>query len=110
MTAIEIGDFVWVMFPFVEEARLVRRPGLVISDPLGPDRSLRWLLMVTNAQRAGWHGDIAIEHWESLGLVIPSKVRTQKVATVDIATAERIGPAGDKLLAAVMAEVRGRLA
>ena len=106
MTSFESGAFVWVLYPFVEEARVVRRPGLIITTKgLGPLASLGWVAMVTSALRPGWPGDIPIEAWHDSGLKIPSKVRTEKIATLDLSTAEPIGSASDALLFAVRQRV-----
>jgi len=63
---------------------MVVRPALVLSvretETAGP---LLWVLMVTNAARPEWRGDIPIPGWKALGLLIPSKVRTTKISTVE---------------------------
>ncbi len=68
------------------------RPALVIGAcPVGPDGLLTWTLMITNARRETWPGDVDIPDAVAIGLLIPSKVRTAKIAAVETATAKRIG-------------------
>lgn len=91
-TIFEPGDLVHVQFPHVERNVSVRRPALVIAyyEP-GPVSPLLWVLMVTNAKRPDWIGDVSIPDAESQGLLIPSKVRTTKISTVEAGIARRIG-------------------
>lgn len=81
-----------VPFPHVERAVLVARPALVIARrPTGTDLVLLWTLMITNAARAGWTGDIDIADWQSVGLLIPSKIRTAKISAVEERAATLLG-------------------
>jgi mRNA interferase MazF len=48
-------------------------------------------MMITNALRASWPGDLVIEDHATAGLLIPSKVRTAKLATIDTAQASPLG-------------------
>lgn len=79
-------------FPHVERAALVRRPALVLArretGTVGP---LLWTLMITNAARPEWSGDVAIPDAVARGLLIPSKIRTAKLTVVEAADATRIG-------------------
>lgn len=85
---------------------MVPRPAVVLTPkPLGPDGLLIWTAMITNATRPAWPGDIVIRDAEKLGLVIPSKVRTAKIAAVETAAAVRIG----RLDAALWNEIRDRV-
>ena len=112
MTIFEPGDLVRVPFPHVERAVVVARPALVLAirDPEAIE-PLLWVLMVTNAGRPDWRGDVPIADWRALGLRIPSKVRTAKVSTVEASRASRIGRinASDwrAVLAAVSADLPG---
>ena len=91
-TIFEPGDIVRVPFPHVERSVVVSRPALVIGvSPLGPDGLLTWTLMITNAARDPWPGDVLIPDPTTIGLIIPSKVRTAKIAAVETAAAKRIG-------------------
>ena len=70
---------------------MVLRPAVVLTpEPIGPDGLLIWTAMITNARREHWPGDLLIPDAERLGLVIPSKVRSTKIAAVETRTAVRI--------------------
>ena len=70
-------------YPHVERRVVVHRPSVVVSrEATGPDGLLIWTLMVTNAERPAWPGDIEISQWKELGLIIPSKIRTAKISAV----------------------------
>ncbi|GGB20491.1 hypothetical protein GCM10011380_07590 [Sphingomonas metalli] len=94
MTVFEPGAIVHAPFPHVERAVIVRRPALILATfdtqdtGIGP---LAWALMITNAARPAWRGDVLIPDAESIGLLIPSKVRTAKVTTIATGDAIRIG-------------------
>jgi mRNA interferase MazF len=91
----------------VERPVYVPRPALVISRAgLGPDDRLLWVLMITNAQRESWPGDLLIPNAPSLGLLVSSKIRTAKVTTVEIAQASLIGRLDDATLAQVTGILR----
>lgn len=106
MTSFRAGDIVWVPFPHVESGEIKSRPALVISNrPVGPDGSLIWAMMVTNALRPGWPGDMMIENLSAAGLPHPSKIRTAKLATLEAHGAERIGRIDDALLTAVRDQI-----
>lgn len=86
---------------------MVPRPALVIgSRPVGPDGFLIWTLMITNARRDAWPGDIMIPDAEKIGLLIPSKIRTAKIAPVECAQASLIGRLDDETLGTVVEIVR----
>jgi mRNA interferase MazF len=102
MTSFSAGDIVWVPFPHVESDEIKSRPALVISNaPIGPEGGLFWAMMVTNALRPGWPGDIIVEDLKAAGLPHPSKIRTGKIATLEVEGAEAIGRIDDALLAEV---------
>ena len=60
-----------------------------------------WAAMITNAARPAWPDDIFINDWAAQGLIIPSKVRTAKVFTLEISGAVLLGHASPTLLQAV---------
>lgn len=75
---------------------MVRRPALVVArHDAGPVGMMLWALMITNALRAPWPGDIVIPDAETLGLRIPSKVRIAKISTVEETAATAIGRLDD---------------
>lgn len=102
MTPCEPGDIVHAPFPHVERAVVVRRPALFLCGHdtgdarVGP---LAWLMMITSAERPRWRGDLDVPHAEALGLIIPSRVRTAKVATVTVSDLVRIGRMDEGVLA-----------
>lgn len=92
MMSFRRGDVVWVPFPHVETLRIRSRPALIISNRLvGPDESLCWAMMITNADRTAWPGDILIADHRSLGLPIRSKIRSAKIATLEAQSAVLLG-------------------
>lgn len=71
---------------------MVPRPAVVVTTgPVGPGGLLIWTVMVTNAGRPPWPGDVVIPDAESLGLLVPSKVRSAKIAAVETAAATMLG-------------------
>lgn len=106
------GDIVHTPFPHVERAVVVRRPALVLcwfDTDTTVDR-LAWVLMITSAERARWRGDLDIPDAEALGLIIPSRVRTAKVATVAAVDLVRIGRMDDDVWVRARSIVLGALA
>jgi mRNA interferase MazF len=89
---------------------MVARPALVVSARgVGANASLAWVLMITNAVREAWPGDILIDDSLALGLIIPSKVRVAKISSVEIGTATRLGRVSARTLAEVRAELAATL-
>jgi len=100
-----------VPFPFVERPRLRPRPALLItSEPLGGPAPLGWVLMITSAANAAWPDDISLEErFAECGLPIPCRIRTAKVATVDLTVAAPMGSLPSDLWALVRQTLAGRL-
>jgi mRNA interferase MazF len=90
------GNVVWVPFPHVEDGSLHPRPALIVATGLGPAGTLCWALMITNARRQSWPGDVAIGDHAAVGLPIPSKVRTAKIATLESRDAHWLGRLADE--------------
>ena len=110
MTGFKAGDVIWVAFPHVESERSTVRPALVVTEKMvGPNNGLLWAMMVTSALRPDWPGDLPIEHYASIGLPHPSKIRTAKIATLDASGAEIIGQIDDRLLAEVRSVITTNL-
>ena len=106
MMSFEIGDIVLVDYPHVETKVLKRRPALVVSNTvLGPDGLVFWALMITSAANRRWPGDLLVKDHVAVGLPIPSVIRTEKIATVELGGAERI----NCIDAAQLDEVRKRM-
>ena len=107
----EAGDVIRVPFPYVETNIRRYRPALVVTrEPIGPDGVLIWAAMITNAERKRWPGDVPINDLMGTGLPITSVVRTAKLATLEVATADRIGRLPDAQLAEVAMRIREYLA
>jgi len=76
---------------------------------VGAPGFLVWVLMITSAANRGWPGDVWIDDLSRAGLPAASVVRTAKIATIDLARAERIGSLAQGTMAAVGALIRHRL-
>lgn len=110
MTRFEAGDIVRVPFPHVETNQRRYRPALVLTrEPIGLEGLLIWLAMITNAKRKPWPGDVEILGHAAAGLPIPSVVRTAKIATLEAASADRIGRLRHDQIGAVQDELRVHL-
>lgn len=89
---------------------IVVRPAFVLTDrPIGPGASLIWTAMITNAARPDWPDDIPIDEWERLGLIVPSKIRTAKLTTNEVASASLISRAPERLIAHVLKKIISHL-
>lgn len=97
-------------FPHAGRQTIVWRPALVLTAaPVGLSGPLMWTAMITNADHEHWPGDFVIEGAERLGLIIPSKVRTAKVTTIETKTASLIGTLPAVMLETVRTHVRSHL-
>jgi mRNA interferase MazF len=105
------GTVVRVPFPHSDTEGRQRRPALVVATA-GPDAEpfLLWTLMITSAAHRRWIGDIDLPDPASVGLLIPSVIRTAKVATVEIARAAALGEIDADTLQAVRTVMGQRLA
>lgn len=102
MTRFEAGDVVRVLFPHVERDVRRSRPALVLTQaPIGPEGLLIWVAMITNARRKPWPGDVPVEDHEAVGLPVPSVIRTAKIATLEAASATRLGRLSEAQILAV---------
>src|SRR5271156_5904025 len=87
-----VWDVVRVPFPYTDRPVRQRRPALVVAIPgMQAQLGTLWALMITSAANRGWPGDVAISDLLAAGLPVASLVRTEKIATVDVGDAERIG-------------------
>jgi mRNA interferase MazF len=104
------GTAVRVPFPHTDAESRQRRPALVIATA-GPEEEpfLLWVLMITSAAHRRWGGDVEIPDPAAIGLLIPSVIRTAKIATVEIARADPLGEIATETLDAVRAHVGRRL-
>ena len=99
-----------VPFPHTDAETRQRRPALVIATT-GPESApfLLWVLMITSATHRRWIGDVEIPDPASIGLLIPSVIRTAKIATVEITRADPLGQIAADTLDHVRARVRQTL-
>lgn len=104
------GDVVWVPFPHVEENRRRARPALIAVSGVGPGELMCWALMITSAERDEWPGDIRLADHKALGLPIPSKVRTAKIATLEASQASLLSRLPQAEWQAIAAHLREAVA
>ena len=94
-------------FPYVERPRHEVRPAVVVSQRLlGGEAGLFWSVMITSAANRGWPDDISLEErFEECGLRVPCVIRTAKMASLEAASASKIGRLPDDLLKLLKARV-----
>ena len=110
MMSLQPGDIIWIEFRHVETNRVAARPALIVSKPtLGPSATLAWVLMITSAANASWASDIIIENHEAAGLPVPSVIRVEKIATLDMASAHLVGRLPEKEWSQVRDAIAGVL-
>lgn len=68
------------------------------------------MVMVTSAANTRWPGDILVEDFETLGLPIPSVIRTEKIATLEVDGANFVGRLPDVLWRQVRDAIQRNLA
>ena len=104
------GTAVRVPFPHADTGPRQRRPALVVATS-GPEKEpfLIWVLMITSAAHRRWNGDVEIPDPASIGLLIPSVIRTAKIATVEIARADPLGEIDARTLDTVRALIGRKL-
>jgi mRNA-degrading endonuclease toxin of MazEF toxin-antitoxin module len=89
---IAVWDIVRVDFPFADEARTRRRPGLVAAIPaMHGDFAVLWVVMITSAPSGRWPLDVAISDLALGGLDHACVVRTSKITVLDARLAVRVG-------------------
>ena len=85
MASFVFGDVLLLAFPFTGGAGYKRRPALVVHDS-GDDDVL--VARVTGRAADGAF-DVTIKEWRDAGLVMPSVVRADKLATLEKKLVER---------------------
>jgi mRNA interferase MazF len=104
------GTAVRVPFPYTAAETRQRRPALVVATTGSEGEPfLLWVLMITSAAHRRWTGDVELPDPASLGLLIPSVIRTAKIATVETARADPLGEVAADTLEAVRTLVRRTL-
>jgi mRNA-degrading endonuclease toxin of MazEF toxin-antitoxin module len=95
-SGIAVWDIVRVDFPFADEAKTRRRPGLIVAVPAMPrDIAVLWVVMITSAPGGRWPLDVPISDLGLGGLDRPCVVRTSKITVLDARLAVRIGALAD---------------
>ena len=79
------GDVVLIAFPFTDVGSVKRRPALVLLES-GTD-DLLLARITSRATRGPW--DVAVASWSAAGLLAPSVVRLDKLATLQRTLVER---------------------
>lgn len=79
------GGIVLLSFPFSSDDRATKRPGLVLLDT--GDADLVVARVTSQAVRTPF--DVVIDHWREAGLLLPSIVRLDKLATLEKRLVER---------------------
>ena len=79
MTTYDFGTIVLLNFPHTNMQQTAKRPALVVYDA-GDDDVI--VARITSQGQAGQH-DFEIVQWKQAGLVFPSWVRANKLATLE---------------------------
>ena len=79
MTTYDFGTIVLLNFPHTNLQQTAKRPALIVYDA-GDEDVIG--ARITSQLQAGPH-DFEIVHWKQVGLVFPSWVRTDKLATLE---------------------------
>ena len=85
MTPCRRDDLVLLAFPFSSDVRSKQRPALVIVDPSDDDV----LVARVTTQNYDSPFDVALQGWQTAGLLAPSIVRLHKLATIERALVRR---------------------
>jgi mRNA-degrading endonuclease toxin of MazEF toxin-antitoxin module len=105
-----IWDIVRVDFPFADDARTRRRPGLVVAIPaVRGDFAVLWVAMITSAPGGRWPLDVPISDLPRGGLDHACVVRTSKITVLDARLVVRIGELADADRVKVRAGLRAVL-
>jgi mRNA interferase MazF len=79
------GEIVLLSFPFTDATEVKRRPALVLLDTGGEDI----VVGRVTSQVAQGPFDVELAGWREAGLLLPSVVRVDKVATLEKRLVER---------------------
>jgi mRNA interferase MazF len=75
----ERGEIVLLAFPFTSESGVKQRPALILLDT--GDQDVLVARVTTQASRSQY--DMVIRDWRTAGLLAPSVVRLDKLATLE---------------------------
>ena len=79
MDTLSFGDTVLLRFPFTDGTTFKKRPALVINDSSDGDI----IVSRITSQIYKTKYDVYIEHWDKVGLKLPSVIRVHKLATLE---------------------------
>ena len=90
-------DLVVVPFPFTDIHATIKRPAVVLSDPIkfGLETGQNLMAMVTRAQQSSWSSDLPIDDIEIAGLTGPSFVRLKLFNIENQLVIRRMGRLGE---------------
>ena len=86
MTKYSFGQIVLLHFPFTDGLSVKKRPALVIRDT--NDGDLIVCRITSKIYRSEF--DIEVPDWGECGLLLPSVIRTHKIATLDASLVQRV--------------------
>jgi mRNA interferase MazF len=77
MTSFDFADVVLVPFPFADQSTNKKRPAVVVSSEAYHRQRPDIILMAVTSQvrAASTIGEVAIQHWQSAGLIKPSVLK-----------------------------------
>ncbi len=79
MDKLSFGEIVLLKFPFTDGKTFKKRPALIINDFNDGDI----IVSRITSQIYNTKNDIYIEHWDKVGLKLPSVIRVHKLATLE---------------------------
>jgi len=85
MKEYNFGEIVLIEFPFTDTIALKRRPALILLD--NGDNDIIVARVTSQVTQASF--DVEITDWKQAGLLLPSIVRVDKVATLEKRLAEK---------------------
>lgn len=92
MTNYNFGDILLLRFPYSEGVGEYKRPVVLLAETDVEDIVVK----ITSAERKGKY-DIIIDDWQSVGLLFPSIIRIDKIATLSKSRVTRkIGVLGNQ--------------
>jgi mRNA interferase MazF len=94
----QFGEIVLLAFPFTDNSAIKKRPALVLLDT--GDGDVLVARVTTRSYSSAY--EITLSDWEAAGLLAPSFVKVNKLATLKISLIERkLGKLADPDLEAV---------
>jgi mRNA interferase MazF len=79
MEKLSFGEIVLLRFPYTDGKTVKKRPALIINDFNDGDI----IVSRITSRICNTKNDIYIEHWDKVGLKLPSVIRVHKLATLE---------------------------